>query len=34
MVAGARQWLMALWRCVDTGEFPEGAALTEAYALF
>jgi hypothetical protein len=26
----ARQWLMALWRFVATGQFPEGAALKEA----
>ena len=30
MVAVARQLLMALWRFVETGELPEGAALKEA----
>ena len=34
MVAVARKWLMALWRFVDTDEFPEGAALQEAEASF
>jgi hypothetical protein len=30
MVAVARKLLMALWRCLETGGFPEGAALKEA----
>ena len=30
MVAVARQLLMALWRCLETGVFPEGAARKEA----
>jgi transposase len=30
MVAVARQWLMALWRFLETGVLPEGAARTEA----
>ena len=34
MMAVARKLLMALWRFLDTGEFPEGAALKEAYAIF
>lgn len=31
LVAVARKWLIARWRCVETGEVPEGAALKEAY---
>jgi transposase len=30
IVAGARKWLMALWRCLKTGVFPAGAVLKEA----
>jgi transposase len=30
IVAVARKLLIALWRCLDTGELPEGAALKEA----
>jgi transposase len=30
MVAVARKLLIALWRFLETGEFPEGAALKEA----
>jgi transposase len=30
IVAVARQLLMALWRFLETGGIPEGAALTEA----
>jgi hypothetical protein len=30
IVAGARKWLMALWRFLETGVIPEGAALKEA----
>ena len=30
IVAGARQLLMALWRFLETGVFPAGAALKEA----
>jgi transposase len=34
MVAVARQLLMALWRFLETGVFPEGAVLKEAYAVW
>jgi transposase len=30
IVAVARKLLIALWRFLETGEFPEGAVLTEA----
>jgi transposase len=30
IVAVARQWLIALWRFLKTGVFPEGAVLKEA----
>ena len=30
IVAVARQLLMALWRCLETGLLPEGAELKEA----
>jgi transposase len=31
MVAVARKLLIALWRCLNTGLFPEGAVRKEAY---
>jgi transposase len=30
IVAVARKWLIALWRFLETGEWPQGAALKEA----
>jgi hypothetical protein len=33
MVAVARQWRMARWRCLTSGVVPEGAVLHEAYAV-